>query len=108
MASCSDADLGLRIPLHHQQLIGSTSTKESLLLYGCWYLLHGCLLCSMGWVSVVLSTAAVIGTSGLIALYSFATADADLSLLLRGKHKPGAFKDKVVWVTGASQVCMVP
>lgn len=58
---------------------------------------------SMGWVSVVLSTAAVIGTSGLIALYSFATADADLSLLLRGKHKPGVFKGKVVWVTGASQ-----
>jgi len=61
----------------------------------------------MGWVSVVLSTAAVIGTSGLIALYSFATADADLSLLLRGKHKPGVFKGKVVWVTGASQVWVV-
>jgi hypothetical protein len=58
----------------------------------------------MGWVSVVLSTAAVISTSGLIALYTFATADADLSLLLRGKHKRDAFVGKVVWVTGASQV----
>ena len=52
----------------------------------------------------MLSTAAVVGTSGLIALYTFVTADADLSLLLRGKHRPDAFKGKVVWVTGASQV----
>lgn len=62
------------------------------------------LLCRVGWVSLALSTAAVIGTSGLIALYTFATADADISLLLRGKHKRDAFVGKVVWVTGASQV----
>lgn len=49
-------------------------------------------------------TAVVAATSGLIALYGFATADADLSLLLRGKHKRDAFVGKVVWVTGASQV----
>ncbi len=55
-------------------------------------------------MSLALSTAAVIGTSGLVALYTFATADADLSLLLRGKHKRDAFVGKVVWVTGASQV----
>lgn len=58
----------------------------------------------MGWVSVLLSTAAIIGTSGLIVLATFVTADADLSLLLKGKHKRDAFKGKVVWVTGASQV----
>jgi hypothetical protein len=58
----------------------------------------------MGWVSVLLSTVAALSTSGLIALYTFATADADLSLLLRGKHKADAFAGKVVWVTGASQV----
>lgn len=40
----------------------------------------------------------------LVALYRFATADADLALLLRGRHKPGAFRGKVVWITGASQV----
>jgi hypothetical protein len=62
------------------------------------------LLCRVGWLSLALSTAAVIGTSGLIALYAFATADADISLLLRGKHKRDAFAGKVVWVTGASQV----
>lgn len=58
---------------------------------------------SMGWVSVLLSAVAAVSTSSLIALYTFATADADLSLLLRGKHKADAFAGKVVWVTGASQ-----
>lgn len=58
---------------------------------------------SAGWASLVLSTVAVAATSGLIAIYAFATADADLSLLLRGRHKRNAFAGKVVWVTGASQ-----
>jgi hypothetical protein len=61
-------------------------------------------LCSFGWISIVAGTAVVAATSGFIALYSFATADADLSLLLRGKHKRDAFVGKVIWVTGASQV----
>lgn len=39
----------------------------------------------------------------LAALACLAFADADLNLLLRGKHKPGVFRDKVVWITGASQ-----
>lgn len=61
-------------------------------------------LCSLGWISILASTAVVMATSGLVALYTFATADADLSLLLRGKHKRDAFVGKVIWVTGASQV----
>ena len=35
-------------------------------------------------------------------------ADADLKLLGSRKLPREAFKDKVVWITGASQVCLVP
>ena len=35
-------------------------------------------------------------------------ADADLKLLGSRKLPREAFKDKVVWITGASQVCPVP
>ncbi|GJP40527.1 hypothetical protein CLOM_g199 [Closterium sp. NIES-68] len=33
----------------------------------------------------------------------FLSADADLTLLLKGAPREGAFEDKVVWITGASQ-----
>jgi hypothetical protein len=47
----------------------------------------------------------VSATTSAIVLYGLLSADADLGLLLRGKHKPDAFRGKVIWVTGASQVC---
>jgi hypothetical protein len=66
----------------------------------------GCCLSvrSAGWVSVVVTTLAVAASAWLYAAYLFFTADADLGLLLRGRHRENAFADKVVWVTGASQV----
>lgn len=35
-------------------------------------------------------------------------ADADLKLLGSRKLPKDAFKDKIVWITGASQVCAEP
>lgn len=53
---------------------------------------------------MVLLFVASVTTAWIVALFSLATADSDLSLQLRGRHKPNAFQGKVVWVTGASQV----
>lgn len=54
-------------------------------------------------VSVKLSTAFVVcGT--LDSIIIDCRADADLSLLSRGLPPVNAFEDKVVWITGASQV----
>lgn len=46
--------------------------------------------------------ALAVGASA-VALGRFATADADMGLLLRGSHRRGAFEGQVIWVTGASQ-----
>lgn len=48
----------------------------------------------------------VSATGTAIALYGLMSADADLALLLRGRHKPDAFRGKVIWITGASQARM--
>ncbi|GIL61662.1 hypothetical protein Vafri_16082, partial [Volvox africanus] len=55
-----------------------------------------------------LGSAAVIAVGAALSyvcykLIRLAFADADLHLLGLGKHKSNAFKDKVVWITGASQ-----
>ncbi|KAL3686183.1 hypothetical protein R1sor_004205 [Riccia sorocarpa] len=39
----------------------------------------------------------------VVLIYSFAKADADLTLLSKAPIPPTAFRDKVVWITGASQ-----
>lgn len=62
------------------------------------------LLCCVRSVGGLLAALTAGTAVSLFALYRFATADADLALLLRGRHKPGAFRGKVVWITGASQV----
>jgi hypothetical protein len=62
------------------------------------------LCCSLGWLGALLALAAVSATTSAIVLYGLLSADADLGLLLRGKHKPDAFRGNVIWVTGASQV----
>jgi dehydrogenase/reductase SDR family protein 7 len=45
----------------------------------------------------------LLAAYSVVQLLRLATADADLALLWRGKHKPDAFRGKVVWLTGASQ-----
>eukprot|EP00878_Enallax_costatus_P028471 GHUV01030755.1.p1 GENE.GHUV01030755.1~~GHUV01030755.1.p1 ORF type:complete len:242 (+),score=58.72 GHUV01030755.1:199-924(+) len=58
---------------------------------------------SLGWVGAIF-TVLTIGTAvTVVALFTLLKADADLGLLLRGKHKPDAFTGKVIWITGASQ-----
>ncbi len=60
-------------------------------------------------VPPALGTAAVAVLGAAVAVLAYrlirlALADADLYLLSLGRHKPDAFRDKVVWITGASQV----
>eukprot|EP00879_Flechtneria_rotunda_P020883 GHRR01021988.1.p1 GENE.GHRR01021988.1~~GHRR01021988.1.p1 ORF type:complete len:353 (+),score=105.84 GHRR01021988.1:292-1350(+) len=63
----------------------------------------GDLSSSSGWGTANVPAVAIGALSAAaIALAVFLSADADLGLLLR-RCKPGAFKGKVVWVTGASQ-----
>jgi hypothetical protein len=57
----------------------------------------------LGWFGAFVALATVSATTSAIALYGLLSADADLGLLLRGKHKPDAFRGKVIWITGASQ-----
>ncbi|GLI66405.1 hypothetical protein VaNZ11_010166 [Volvox africanus] len=62
----------------------------------------------MSVVPPALGSAAVIAVGAALSyvcykLIRLAFADADLHLLGLGKHKSNAFKDKVVWITGASQ-----
>ena len=47
--------------------------------------------------------AGLLSAFAVYKLIRFFTADADLALLSKGPHRPGAFQDKVVWITGASQ-----
>uniref|UniRef100_A0A383WEJ1 Ketoreductase domain-containing protein n=1 Tax=Tetradesmus obliquus TaxID=3088 RepID=A0A383WEJ1_TETOB len=57
----------------------------------------------LGWVGALVAFVTVSATGTAIALYGLMSADADLALLLRGRHKPDAFRGKVIWITGASQ-----
>jgi hypothetical protein len=54
-------------------------------------------------LSMSTAVAALTAGAAIAWLARFATADADVGLLLRGRHARGAFKGRVVWVTGASQ-----
>ncbi|CAI7806880.1 unnamed protein product [Closterium sp. NIES-54] len=49
------------------------------------------------------ATAALVLFLFIWRIVFFFTADADLTLLLKGPPPEGAFEDKVVWITGASQ-----
>lgn len=52
---------------------------------------------------LLLAAAVAVSAWALYRLFRFATADADLSLLSKGNHRPNAFAGRVVWCTGASQ-----
>ncbi|GLC37615.1 hypothetical protein PLESTB_001667600 [Pleodorina starrii] len=59
-------------------------------------------------VPPALGSAAVFAVGTAIAYVAYklvrlAFADADLHLLMLGEHRADAFKDKVIWITGASQ-----
>ncbi|WIA36880.1 hypothetical protein OEZ86_008130 [Tetradesmus obliquus] len=48
----------------------------------------------LGWVGALVAFVTVSATGTAIALYGLMSADADLALLLRGRHKPDAFRGK--------------
>lgn len=98
-------------PFHIEDVVAQSGVLDSPILPS--IIIHHQLLIYMracdpshrvGWIGALLALMALGTAVAFVAVLSLVRADADLGLLLKGKHKPNAFRGKVVWITGASQV----